>query len=144
MLTIYPYLINETWVFDDPKTNLKEEAFVLGSSEVISRLVASKRIDNAFNGFTLSFSMEPFDGFDAELNWIDHEVQVFPGHNLAGNWYEENIAGQVMRGWLCPALDLYFESTPAKIYIGVSKLPDGVNPIWEDFDQAKSFVLSAK
>jgi hypothetical protein len=26
-LTIYPYLIGQTWVFDDERTGLKEEAF---------------------------------------------------------------------------------------------------------------------
>jgi len=34
--TIYPYLLGNTWVFDDPRTGLKEEAFVLGMSERIS------------------------------------------------------------------------------------------------------------
>jgi len=42
--TIYPYKLHETWVFDDPRTGLKEEAFVCGATEMISRLVSTKRI----------------------------------------------------------------------------------------------------
>jgi hypothetical protein len=47
VLTIYPYLLHETWVFDDARTGLKEEAFVLGMTEMISRLVEAKAIPHA-------------------------------------------------------------------------------------------------
>ena len=47
VLTIYPYLLGQTWVFDDPRTGLKEEAFVLGMAEMISRLVKAKAIPHA-------------------------------------------------------------------------------------------------
>jgi hypothetical protein len=40
-LTIYPYLIDPIWVFDDERTCLKEEAFVCGASEMITRITAS-------------------------------------------------------------------------------------------------------
>ncbi len=30
-LTIFPYRLSDTWVFDDLRTGLKEEAFVAGS-----------------------------------------------------------------------------------------------------------------
>lgn len=65
-LTLYPYLLGNTWVFDDSRTGLKEEAFVLGMTEMISRLVEVKEIPEAAKGFTLLFSMEPFEGADAE------------------------------------------------------------------------------
>jgi len=51
VLTIYPYLLGQTWVFDDPRTGLKEEAFVLGMTEMISRLVK-----------TLAGSLSPVTG----------------------------------------------------------------------------------
>jgi hypothetical protein len=38
-LTIYPSLLGTTGVFDGSRTGLKEEAFVLGMSEMSSRLV---------------------------------------------------------------------------------------------------------
>jgi len=40
-LTIYPYKHHDCWVFDDPRTGLKEEAFVCGATEMISRLVGA-------------------------------------------------------------------------------------------------------
>ena len=61
-MTLYPYWYRDIcWVFDDPATGLKEEAFVLGASEMISRLIQTKGIPNASRGFALSFSDEPFD-----------------------------------------------------------------------------------
>jgi hypothetical protein len=33
-------------------------------------------------------------------------------------------------GWLCPALLLYFEQAPRRIFIRCDPLPAGVNPIW--------------
>ena len=62
ILTIYPYRLGQCWVFDDRRTGLKEEAFVLGSSEVLTRLVGAKKIPNAVKGFALHFGDEPFDG----------------------------------------------------------------------------------
>jgi hypothetical protein len=73
VLTIYPYLIGKTWVFDDSRTSLKEEAFVCGMSEIISRVVELKEIPNAAQGFALRFSDRPFRGFDVELSWCDSE-----------------------------------------------------------------------
>ena len=69
VLTLYPYLLDGTcWVFDDERTGLKEEAFVIGMTEMISRAVDGKGIHDAAKGFALSFSDEPFDGHDVELH----------------------------------------------------------------------------
>lgn len=137
MLTLYPYLFESTvWVFDDERTGLKEEAFVLGMTEMISRLVEHKRIPNVSRGFAMHFSDQPFDGYDAVLNWIrsddsqqvsDKDGNVSP---LSGNWYRGEVVGEVMEGWLCPALGLYFQSAPKKIFVRADPLPAGVNPIW--------------
>ena len=71
ILTLYPYLLDGTcWVFDDERTGLKEEAFVLGMTEMISRAVDGKGIYDAAKGFALSFSDEPFDDHDVELHWL--------------------------------------------------------------------------
>jgi hypothetical protein len=37
VLTLYPDLLRGTWVFDDERTHLEEEAFVLGMTEMICR-----------------------------------------------------------------------------------------------------------
>ena len=105
MLTLFPYLLRSTWVFDDVRTGLKEEVFVLGMTEMISRLVETKGIPNATKGFALSFSDQPFDGYDAELKWLSSdESQVVPDQDgnasaPAGNWYRGLIAGEEMAGW---------------------------------------------
>ena len=125
ILTLYPYLYPGTacWVFDDERTGLKEEAFVLGTSEMISRVVEHKKIPNAATGFLLSFSDQPFDGHDVERRWVRSEVG-------GGDWYEGDVLGEYMENWLCPALLLYFEKPPKRLYVRCEPLPAGVNPIW--------------
>jgi hypothetical protein len=136
LLTIYPYLLGNTWVFDDPRTGLKEEAFVLGMTEMISRLVEAKGIPKAAKGFTLHFGSEPFEGADAELTWLrSDDSQVLPGRDgsasqMFGNWYKGNVAGAEMEGWLCPALGLYFKAAPTRIFVKAGPLPEGIDPIW--------------
>lgn len=136
MLTLYPYLKGTTWVFDDPRTGLKEEAFVLGSSEVLTRLVNAKNIPAAEIGFSLQFSDEPFEGAHATLRWLRSDnIQLLPGQDgsasqMMGNWYSGVIDGEEMPGWLCPALLKYFLLAPHRIYVGVAPLPAGVDPIW--------------
>ena len=49
-ITIYPYSLGNCWVFDDARTGLKEEALVLGSSEMMTRLVEAKGIRQAEKG----------------------------------------------------------------------------------------------
>lgn len=136
ILMLYPYLLEQCWVFDDERTGLKEEAFVLGMSEMIFRLVKVKDIPDAETGFAMHFSDGPFDGADAELAWLrSDDSQVVPGQDGSatqthGNWYQGEIAGENMKGWLCPALGLYFGSAPARIFVRIEPLPPGVDPIW--------------
>jgi hypothetical protein len=136
VLTIYPYLFGQTWVFDDPRTGLKEEAFVMGMTEMLSRLVEERAIPHAGQGFTLRFSEEPFESSDAELTWLrSDDSQVLAGQDgsasqLLGNWYGGIIAGEKMEGWLCPALGLYFRAAPPRLFVKAEPLPAGVDPVW--------------
>ena len=125
--SIDPDLIEATGVFDDEATGLKEEAFVLGMSEMISAVIESKGIPNAAEGFVLTFSDEPFDGHDVELQWSRADEPETP---MAGNWYSGEISGQVMEGWLCPALFCFFESAPQRLFVKADPLTEGVDPIW--------------
>jgi hypothetical protein len=135
-LTIYPYLFEGTcWVFDDQRTGLKEEAFVLGMTEMISKVVEAKAIPNAVKGFALTFGVEPFD-HDVELTWLSsaEAVEARGGQGAGspgiGNWYRGIVCGAEMVGWLCPALFLYFNEAPNKIFAKAEPLPAGVDPIW--------------
>lgn len=122
-LTLYPYLLDGScWVFDDERTGLKEEAFVLGMTEMISRVVAAKGLPDAARGFALSFSDAAFPDHDAELHWLRPEY--------GGNWYAGEVAGSRMEGWLCPALLLYFVEPPPRIFVRCDPLPSGITPIW--------------
>lgn len=136
VLTLYPYLLNGTcWVFDDARTGLKEEAFVCGMTEMISRVVESKGIANAARGFAMTFDAEPFSGHDVELHWIRPDAN-------GGNWYAGTVEGGHMEGWLCPALLLYFEQAPRRIFVRCDPLPAGIDPIWnpKPGDTARRFV----
>ena len=152
-MTLYPYLLGNTWVFDDAETGLKQEAFVLGMSEMISRLIEAKGIPQAAKGFTLLFDSESFEGADAELRWLrSDDAQVVPGKDgsasqMFGNWYAGNIAGQEMEGWLCPALGFYFQAAPKHIFVKAEPLPAGVDPIWHvdaDAPVAQRFVSAGE
>ena len=123
-LVLYPYLYHDCWVFDDERTGLKEEAFVRGASEMISRLVEVKGIAGAVKGFEMTFAAEPFPGHDVELSWVSR------GEGDHGNDYEGVVAGLPMTCWLCPALELYFQAAPARIYVKAAPLPAGIDPIW--------------
>jgi len=122
-LRLYPYLKDSCWVFDDARTGLKEEAFVLGATDMITRVVAAKSIPDAERGFELTFAAEPFDGQDVELRWLRPDP-------VDGNWYAGDVAGQRMEAWLCPALLLYFVAPPRRIYVRCEPLPAGIDPIW--------------
>jgi len=148
-MTIYPYLLDDAcWVFDDEGVGLKEEAFVLGMTEMIFEVVRAKAIPNAVKGFALTFAAEPF-GHDVELKWLS-PIEAANAHGCSvnelpenGNWYAGDVFGEYMFGWLCPALFLYFNEAPPKIFVKAEPLPVGVDPIWHveaDDPRARRFV----
>ncbi len=124
MLTLYPYLDSGTWVFDDERTGLQGEAFVLGATDMISAVVEAKAIPDAAAGFALTFSGEAFEGHDVRLVWQR------PDPSGSGNWYAGEVAGRQSECWLCPALLLYFQTPPREIFVRAESLPAGVNPRW--------------
>ena len=86
-------------------------------------------------GFLLTFSDQPFDGHDVERLWLR-------GDALDGNWYEGDVLGEYMENWLCPALLMYFEKPPKRLYVRCDPLPAGVQPIWNppSGDEGRRFV----
>jgi hypothetical protein len=124
VLALHPYLLLGHWVFDDARTGLKEEAFVGGMTEMISRVVSAVGIANSEKGFRLLFSDKPFVGHMVSIQ------KVPGGSKEEGNNYRGNILGEEMTGWLCPALYLYFTEAPDELFMRVEALPEGVQPIW--------------
>ena len=105
MLVIVPYRHAGTWVFDDSRRGLVQEAFVSGIPEMIDQLVAD--IPNAEKGFRLTFSAQEFPGYEDKLIW--------KRKGTTGNWYySETFKSE---GWLCPALFKYFRDAPKTIYV---------------------------
>jgi len=153
-MTLYPYLDpgngneHECWVFDDEATGLKAEAFVLGMSEMIDRIVEAKRIPDAAKGFAMTFGAEPFEGADVQLKWLKTGAITFEDKQgekhtvLLGNWYGGKVAGKVMVGWLCPALLKYFPMAPLSLYVKGEALPIGLDPIWHKPEKELAYVNS--
>ena len=101
---IKPYKFAGTWVFDDENTNLVREPFVEGADDIID--VMTSPIEEAEEGFALIFSAQQFPGATLELLRMREE--------FGGWWYRSETLD--MEGWLCPALFLYFEEAPEKLF----------------------------
>jgi len=103
-----------TWVFTDPRVGLVDEPFIMGMSEIINKAL----------GYYGNYVWElPINGDEADMIFSS---SPFPGHTHVlerefeedgGLWY---TTGED-RGWLCPALFLYFEEAPEKIYVQVKE-----------------------
>jgi hypothetical protein len=107
---IAPYRHEGMWVFDDDRVGLSREPFVAGADDIIDLLVA--HIPNADSGFRLTFSAQPFPGYQARL--------ILDRPEFGGHWYR--WPERAMEGWLCPALFHYFETAPDEIYVQASAI----------------------
>ena len=104
-MVIRPYWNGGTWVFDDPQTGLVREPFVSGIPAMIDVLV--RDIPDARSGFRLTFSAEPFPGFQKKVLLVRPES--------GGNWYR--MEDPSAEGWLCPALYHYFQKAPPQLFV---------------------------
>ncbi|MEM9155440.1 MAG: DUF6717 family protein [Cyanobacteria bacterium P01_F01_bin.33] len=93
-----------SWMFDDETHQIYREPFVRGSSEILDDIASQTERDR---DMTLIFSDEPVDEWDYSLELIRKED--------GGALYYSEEFDRV--GWLCPALYVYFSSTPAKLYL---------------------------
>jgi hypothetical protein len=105
IMLIVPYWYNGTWVFDDPAVGLKREPFVAGVPEMIDGLV--KDIPDSKEGFRLTFSANPFPGYQSKLTWLRGDS--------GGNYYK--LDEPPIEGWICPAMFRYYRSAPKSLYV---------------------------
>jgi len=105
VLTLEPYRVDGTWLFDDPSTGLEREPFVGAVNDMLDRITSS--IPNAHQGFRLHFSVMPFENHQASFSWLRADP-------VEGNWYRADETGE--EGWLCPALFFYFPVAPPRLY----------------------------
>ena len=104
LMVISPYWFNGTWVFDDETIGVTREPFVAGADDIITAMVEMAGVDNAREGFTLTFSAHNFPRA-YRVRWVREEC--------GGNIYE----WEGREGWLCPVLLRYFETAPQSIYV---------------------------
>jgi len=107
ILEVFRY--NGGLVFDDPEKGLDKEAFVAGIDDMLETLMTIKGITERFK---LTFSPQPFPGYELSLQWQRPEFE--------GNWYY--CPELETEGWLCPALYHYFETAPQALYVRVDPL----------------------
>ena len=108
IFSIRPYRYSGMWVFDDDRVGLVKEPFVEGMPEIIDYILAQKGLPQT--SFNLLFSATELPNPDAVLI----KDEPFAG----GTWYEHQKTD--MRGWLCPALFLYFKNAPERLYLKIS------------------------
>ena len=105
IMVIVPYRYAGTWVFDDSKAGLVREPFVAGVPEMIDQMVTT--IADATNGFRLTFSAQPFPGYQKKLIWVRADT--------TGNYYR--LEGTEKQGWICPAMFHYYRAAPKELYV---------------------------
>jgi hypothetical protein len=115
IFTIRPYRHNGLWVFDYPPV-LTREPFVAGMPEIIDTVLLDEIEAGRFpdsdpeDGFTLMFSEAPIpDEVQYCLTWLSAEA--------GGNHYK--LEGSDLKGWLCPALSLFYKKAPKQLFVMV-------------------------
>lgn len=111
LFVIKPYWHIGTWVFDDDRVGLVREPFVIGVPDMINYLV--RNINNSKKGFKMLFSETAYPDYDQLISWEKEEA--------GGNWYQMDKE-PMLRGWLCPALSLYFPKAPKRLYVSAEPL----------------------
>ncbi len=98
--------IGSSWIFDDESRGIKNEPFVLGSSEIIDMLL--KRMNRPrVKSVLLIFSDSDFRESTFALENTGEAID-------GGRWYIETLSK--MKGWLCPTTLCYFDHFPQTIY----------------------------
>jgi len=119
VIVIEPYRKGNMWVFDDATRGLTAEAFVMGASEAIDMMLKGKSVLDPEGGFILLFSKDPVPDYDAVIHLEETS-------KLGGSFYKWKEKNHKL--WLCPALFLYFENAPKRIYVKV-KQREGITKV---------------
>ena len=112
IMIIKPYKYAGMWVFDDENTGLVREPFVSGADDIIDLMV--EQIEGSEAGFALTFSELPFPG---------HDLELIRQHEEGGGWWYHSPVLD-MDGWLCPALFLYYDEAPMRLYASFDSAED--------------------
>lgn len=104
---IYPYRTKEgTWAYDDSDLGVYQEHFVLGSSEVIDKIVGKE-----CNNFRMLISKNPIPKYSAKIvrrEDVEKELGGMKG------WYQ--LDGTQMLLWLCECFLDYLPDYTDQVY----------------------------
>ena len=96
-----------TWVYDDAEVGVYGEPLVLGADTMMSALRAGQ-VGLGRDPFRVAFSASPFPGA-IEARRLEEED--------GGVWYEADLEGETMPGWLCAHFYDYFEVAPPSVFV---------------------------
>jgi hypothetical protein len=96
-----------TWVYDDADLGVFGEPFVLGADTMLSCL-RDEQVGPGRGPFRIVFSASRFPGA--------LEAQRL-GEEDGGVWYEAELGGAALRGWLCAHFFDYFATAPPSVYV---------------------------
>ena len=109
MNTLYPYLSDGSWIFDDPKMDIHNQPLICGIPGIINKVMkGAKR-------FTVHISKSPF---------ADYNTVLIKLKDADEGWYR--FKDSDIKGWLCPAFLKYFSEYPDEIYL---KFDNYVDPL---------------
>jgi len=92
------------WVFDDRGKGIKNEAFVMGSSEIIEAVKEQ-------------LGKEPRTLMFSDVVELEHKIELQEACGDQWSLYHSEETGR--EGWLCPVLYQYFEQPPETIYFSL-------------------------
>lgn len=100
------------WMFNDEHLKLTDEAFVLGSTEVLDYLINNKK--------GLKNKKSPSIIFGEMLPEYDAEAILVQDLNPSA-WYKYiNNEGEEMKFWLCPVMTHFFgPEAPERFYVKI-------------------------
>src|SRR5262245_4148372 len=101
-----------TWIYDDAEVGVYGEPLVLGADTMMS-VLRSIQVGPGRDPFRVAFSASPFPGA-LEARRLEEED--------GGVWYEAELGGKTMRGWLCAHLFDYFETAPSIVFVRAEPL----------------------
>jgi hypothetical protein len=102
----------ETWVYDDAEVGVSGEPFVLGADKMLTQLRAAQ-VGPSLEPFRIVFSAAAFPGALSARRLEEED---------GGVWYEADLDGQMLRGWLCGHFFDYFAAAPEVVYVKAEPL----------------------
>ena len=113
LFSLFAYVKNGTWMFDDDSRDIKEEPFVAGA-DIMFDLMSGREADQTIESCSIVFGATPIPDHDVHVRLIGND-----GHD--GHYYKMYRAVETFQFWLCPALLEFFDEAPEDIYVSIKE-----------------------